>query len=179
MILDGEFLTHGTVWLAVSFYYLALVLKLFCAPRSHETPRRVWSLAFLLYVAHVVCAFHFYHDWSHAAAYEATAERTAAVAGLEWGGGLYWNYAFTLLWFVDVIWSWGARRTWIDSPQLTGVQTSRSWIAWAVHAFLFFMVFQATVVFGSSLVRWLGLAAALLLVSATIRARRRRISKGC
>ena len=75
--------------------------------RSPECPG-IWSCACLLYLAHVASAFHFWHGWSHAAAYAHTATQVAAVVGLNWGGGIYANYAFTALWLVEVAWWWAA-----------------------------------------------------------------------
>ncbi len=46
--------------------------------------------------------------WSHAAAYAHTATQVAAGVGLNWGGGIYANYAFTALWLVEVGWWWAA-----------------------------------------------------------------------
>ena len=78
--------------------------------------------------------------------------------GFDWGGGLYVNYALTAFWVADVCYWWGRgleayrRRPW---PLV---------IAW--HAFLLFIVFNATVVFASGFVRWadLGLCVALIFV---------------
>ena len=33
-----------------------------------------------------------------------SARQTAEVFGLDWGGGLYVNYAFTAAWVADVAW---------------------------------------------------------------------------
>ncbi|MBL8848547.1 MAG: hypothetical protein JNG89_02645, partial [Planctomycetaceae bacterium] len=75
--------------------------------RSGRMPRRaevLWSAAgWLLLAAHVLCAFHFQHHWSHAEAYAHTARRTAETVGWNWGGGLYVNYAAIALWGADVL----------------------------------------------------------------------------
>src|SRR5687768_15263236 len=63
------------------------------ARRLHYVSRWLWTIACLALLAHVTCAFAFYHQWSHAAAYRHTAEQTAAMTGMNWGGGLYFNYA--------------------------------------------------------------------------------------
>jgi len=111
----------------------------------------------LFYLAHVVAAFHFYHGWSHAAAYEHTARRTAEVVGLDWGGGLWWNYAFGAVWLGDILWRRGRP----------------AWLGVAVQAFLAFMAFNATVVFETGAIRWLGLAATGVLLTTWLVRRRR------
>jgi hypothetical protein len=118
--------------------------------------RGVWTAGCVLFLFHVAGAFQFYHHWSHTAAHAATAQRTAELTGFEWGGGLYANYAFTLLWMVDVIWWWRG---------LDRYETRPRWVHWAVQGFLGFMAFNGTVVFGTPTVRWLGLGACLFLAT--------------
>src|SRR5262245_656128 len=89
----GEFLTRWTVRIAVVLYVAALLSRRF----SWRWARGAWTAGCVLYLLHVVAAFHYYHHWSHDAAYESTARQTADVVGVHWGGGLYVNYAFTLV----------------------------------------------------------------------------------
>jgi hypothetical protein len=138
-------LIRWTIWIALALYVLAL-----CARPASRVRQWAWTLGCLFYLAHVAAAFHFYHHWSHAAAYQHTARRTAEVVGLDEGGGLYWNYAFTVLWLGDVVAMW------------IGWRWPR-WAGAAVQGFLAFMAFNATVVFGTGAIRWLGLAATVLL----------------
>src|SRR5262245_9319 len=115
----GETLTRWTVRIALAFYVLALAMRLIA--RQHGPGQRLaWTAGCVAYLAHVVCAFHFYHGWSHAAAYADTARRTGEVLGLSWGAGLNFNYAFTAVWVLDVLWWWldperyPTRPRWID-----------------------------------------------------------------
>jgi hypothetical protein len=163
---EGELLTRWTVRLAVVLYAAALALRI--AARARRAARRepaggciglraarlVWTGGFAAYLVHVACAFHFYHGWSHRAAYEATARQSAEVVGLAWGGGLYANYAFTLVWGADVAWWWAAPAHYRQRPRI---------VEWAVQAFLAFIVVNATVVFGFGTIRWIGLAAGVAL----------------
>ncbi|HWZ31462.1 MAG TPA: hypothetical protein VNX18_09030 [Bryobacteraceae bacterium] len=124
---------------------LALWLK-----RRDAAARISWTLACAFYLAHVAAAFQFQHHWSHQAAYLETARQTADVFGVNWGGGLYFNYVFTVVWIADVWWLWrnGARPPWMTV---------------AIHTFFGFMFFNATVVFGSGFMRWFGVASMLVL----------------
>ena len=87
-------------------------------------------------------AFHFFHHWSHAHAFE----RTREVSGV--GEGIYVSYLFTLLWAADVAWWWlradryAVRSVWIDR---------------SLQAFMLFIVLNGTVVFESGPIRWAGL----------------------
>jgi hypothetical protein len=153
---SGELLTRWTVRLALSLYVFSLCLRLLSRGRRSwlACARLAWTAGYLAFLVHVACAFHFYHHWSHAAAYEATARQTEEVVGQPWGAGLYANYAFAVVWGADVLWWW---------ISLTSYQGRPRWIEWAVQAILAFIAFNATVVFGSGAIRWLGLSACVLL----------------
>src|SRR5687767_9943408 len=100
----GEWLTRWTVRGALGLYVVTAVLRL--ADRERRAARVVWTVGCVLFLAHVACAFHFAHGWSHADAYRQTARQTRELFGLDWGGGLYLNYLFTLAWVVDAGYWW-------------------------------------------------------------------------
>src|SRR5947209_4458420 len=118
--------------------------------------RLAWTIACAFYLAHVVTAFQIQHHWSHAAAYEATAWQTADVFGIDWGGGLYFNYSFTAIWIADAIWWWRAG--------LDGYRSRPKWISQTVDWFFAFMFFNAAIVFGSPFMRWFGVASIVVLI---------------
>jgi hypothetical protein len=125
--------------------------------RCRAAARLFWTVGCLAYLAHVAAAFRCEHGWSHARAYEHTAERTWELTGWDWGGGLYVNYLFTLLWAADAVWWWAGAASY---------RARRAWIGAALHAFMLFVAFNATVVFGAGVIRWCGLAVALVLAAA-------------
>ena len=150
-MLSGELLTTIAIWVAVVGY--AAGAAAFALSRGGAgwdgAARLAWTAACAALLAHVACAFHSYHGWSHGSAYLDTARQTNEVVGLNWGGGLYINYAVMTGWVLDVTWWWlgglgSYRRRWWS---LT--------VAW--HAFLLFIIFNATVVFKSGPTRWAGL----------------------
>src|SRR6185295_17486741 len=96
----GELATGWTVRAALAFYFLALSVRVNARGRRAwlDSARLFWTVGFAAFLVHVACAFHFYHDWSHAKAYDDTARQTAAVTGWNWGGGLYINYLFAMVW---------------------------------------------------------------------------------
>lgn len=101
--------------------------------------RWLWTIGGLFYFAHVLYAFAFVHHWSHAQAYRHTAEQTAAMTGIHWGGGLHLNYVLTLIWLVDIAAWWSVD---VQFPYRSKIYFI------LLHSFFAFMVFQATVVFG-------------------------------
>lgn len=162
---SGEFLTRSTVWISILAYTIGCVL--FARRQSDDRwARLAWTTGCAALVAHLVCAFQFYHAWSHESAYLDTARQTAAVVAINWGGGLFINYAVAILWTTDVAWWWLAglnsyrRRPWL----LT--------LLW--HGFLIFIIFNATVVFKNGLARWIGLLVCLGLVLSWVMINRRR-----
>jgi hypothetical protein len=147
----------------VALYVAALVSRRW----SPRWSRLAWTAGCGLYLLHVACAFEYYHHWSHAEAYAATARQTAVITGLDWGGGLYANYAFTLIWLGDVCWWWADAGRYANRPR---------WIDVLVHGFLGFIVFNATVVFATGFSRWFGVAACVLLIGVWWKERRRAAS---
>lgn len=124
--------------------------------RRDAAARIAWTAGCLLYLAHVAAAFEYRHHWSHTAAYESTAQQTADVFGVDWGGGLYFNYVFTILWIADVFWWWRAG--------LDRYCARRRSLHLAVQIFFAFMFFNGAIVFGSPLMLWLGSASILILI---------------
>jgi predicted membrane-bound dolichyl-phosphate-mannose-protein mannosyltransferase len=147
----GELLTRITVWISVAGYSLGVCFGAFAnrRPQWRTQARLAWTAGCLGLFAHAICALHYHHHWSQAAAYRETARQTAELTGIAWGGGLIINYAFLAAWAVDVGWWWfGAE-----------AHRRRHWLISAVwQGFMIFMIFNATVVFKTGLVRWVGVA---------------------
>src|SRR5262249_20308340 len=140
-MIPGEALTRWSVRVALALYAAGLVGLLLGKGRA---ARWAWTAGCLAFLAHVACAFHYFHGWSQPSAFVETARRTAELFGLRWGGGLYLNYLFTLLWPADVAW-W-----WLDPA---GHARRPRWLSVALHAFFAFLAFNATVVFETGPVR--------------------------
>jgi hypothetical protein len=161
----GELLTRGAIWVALGFYLAGSITGRFARGRREleSRARWFWTLGCAAYVVHVICAFHFFHHWSHAAAYADTARQTAAVTGWNWGGGIYVNYAFTAAWLADVPCWW------------RGLEVQRArprWVGAAWEGFFFFMVFNGAVVFARGPARWFGAALCVAWLAAWWRGRR-------
>lgn len=128
--------------------------------------RGLWTAACGFYLLHMITAFAFFHNFSHREAYEATARQTQALLGVHYGGGLYWNYAFTAVWIGDVLWAW-----------MGNYARRARWVSWSIHGFLGFLFFNATVVFGKGWIRWAGAAAFLYLAVRWIAQRRSTVGR--
>src|SRR2546425_170639 len=152
----GEWLTRGTVWLALSLYVAGEIEKTARRPcESGAVGRWLNSVGCTAFLAHVASAFQFYHDWSHSAAYADTARQTEELFGWNWGGGIYFNYLFALLWIGDVAWAW---------VKPTGYLARPKWTIRIVRTFLWFMMLNGAVVFARGAVRGYGLILCLALV---------------
>jgi hypothetical protein len=150
---SGEFLTRGTIWLSILAYVVGSLTFTISRGRStvDSVTRLIWTIAVAALVAHYIFAFQFYHGWSHDAAYSETARQTAEVFVINWGGGLFINYTVLMLWMGDIGWWWVGG--------LNSYRSRKPWSAVVVwHAFLIFIIFNATVVFKDGPVRWLGVA---------------------
>lgn len=156
----GEEWTRNTVRLSMACYAAAALLMLVLRPedwaaggRNIRVARCLWTLAYIAYMVHLAAAFHFYHGWSHAHAFEHVRQRSGV------GEGIFVSHLFTLLWTLDVLGWWLAERRYALRP---------AWIGWTLHAFLSFVVFNGTVVYETGPIQWGGVIyftlAALLLV---------------
>ena len=103
----GDALTRNTVRLSLAWYAmgLCLMMRLAAGDWSARTTRGrfardCWTWALVCFLVHLAMAFHFYHHWSHAHAFE----RTRQVSGV--GEGVYISYLFTALWAADVACWW-------------------------------------------------------------------------
>src|SRR5688572_177562 len=103
----GTILTLWSVRIAILGYIVAVWLRIRNHGESHhKLQRSYWTVGCTALIIHIVCAFHFYHEWSHLVAWKSTAKETWEVTGLNWGGGVYVNYVFAALWGGDVLWWW-------------------------------------------------------------------------
>ena len=157
-------LLYGTVWCALVCFVAAE------SGRRAATPGRVpatWTssisaagLALLL--LHIALVFHVRYDWNHGAAVRQTAQQTAEVFGLDWGGGVYVNYLFATVWAVDSWW-------WHINPSASAARAAA--LRWALRAFYFVIIVNAAVIFVPGPRRWLGVVLTMWLLW-TWRARR-------
>ena len=155
----GADLTIITVWSSIFAYAAGALTYAFSSVGHREKATRfLWTVGCLMLLLHVAFAFHFFHNWSHTAAYVHTARETRHLFGWNWGGGLYINYALIIGWVGDVGWWW--------AQGLDSYGRRPRWLTVGWHAFLFFMIFNATIVFGSPVARWVGLPVCLALAVA-------------
>src|SRR5262245_4933739 len=156
----GTLLIHWSARISFLLYAAAIGAWLIGNTRS---ARLAWTSGFLFYLIHVAAAFHFRYHWGHLAAYEETARQTSELFGVPSGIGLYCNYAFTAVWALDVIWIWWSAEAY---------RRRRRWIGVVIQCFMAFLFFNATVVFVSGWVRWLGLMVSIALGILGLRMRR-------
>jgi LPXTG-motif cell wall-anchored protein len=143
-------LTRNTVRLALLGYFPALALILLMRPSEFlacggrgSLARWLWTLGWLTYLVHLAVAFHFYHGWSHARAFQHVRD----VSGF--GPGIFVSHFFTLVWTADCLWWWISPASYAFRP---------AWVKWAVQGFMAFITFNAMVVYESGPIAWAGLA---------------------
>lgn len=107
-------------------------------------------------VLHIAIAILHHHGGDHAAAVAETARLTRQVYGIAWGGGVYVNYAFALVWATYLWW-------WRSHPE--PLNNSKPLVL-AVRALLFVVIVNALVVFVSPATRALGAALSAMLAVA-------------
>lgn len=160
----GDALTRNTVRLSLAWYTAAVLMMLRLSPDDWAVltlrgriARWCWTWGIVCFLVHLAMAFHFYHNWSHAHAFE----RTRQISGT--GEGVYVSYLFTWLWIGDAVWWWARPRQYVErSP----------WIDRTLHAFMLFLVFNSMVVFETGPIRWAGWLLLLVLSAAWFASRR-------
>lgn len=163
----GDALTRNTVRLSLAWYAAALCLMMRLGPAdwTARTPlgraaRWCWTWGIVVFLVHLGMAFHYFHGWSHAHAFETTRQRSGV------GEGVFVSYFFTLWWAVDAA-SWWAAPVWYAGRA--------AWIGRTLHLFMLFIVFNGMVVFESGPIRWAGLLLFLTLPVVWLLARRSRL----
>ena len=152
----GDALTRNTVRLALLYYGVALTLMLLTDAEKWRhgtgmcrTARSAWTMAWLAYLVHLAMAFHFYHGWSHADA----VRHTQAVSGF--GAGIYFSHLLTILWSLDVLYWWSRPEQYGRRPRSIGL---------SLHAYMLFIIFNATIVYESGFIRYAGCGLFLELI---------------
>lgn len=154
-----------TVWLALWGYAIGTFCQLH--PRARDWRNRArwaWTLGALLFVIHVMAAFHVYHDWSHTAATAHVAKETERVMGVAVGAGIFVSYAYTLLWAFDALYWWRVGH----ERYLTAYANLHK----AKHIFMFFIFFNGTVIFEAWRVKIFGAWVTLALIWAWLQRRK-------
>jgi hypothetical protein len=144
-----ELALRVTIWLSVLAWASSEVLRRAGADRR-DAARVLYTAGALLLIAHTAAAFQWRHDWSHAAAFDATAARSATVTGFASGVGIYLNYLMAALWIADAAWWWLRPRGYLMRPRAVDL---------SMFAFLVFMIVNGAVVFAAGPMRVTGAAA--------------------
>lgn len=150
---------RSTIWLALLWYALATGSLLRAGPESRSAlsatlSRWLWTWACVVYLVHVAMAFHYHHHWSHSHAMSHVQQESG------FGGGIFVSYLFSALWALDVAYWW---------LQPDHYRTRNVWIDWLLHSFMFFIIFNGTVVYETGFSRWLGIAITLMLLFLLLR----------
>jgi len=150
---------HASLW-AIRVALLAMVVTFAMQLRGlaelSNVVRGTWLVGATAAFGHSALALLSFHDGSHAAAFEATAQQTEELLGVAVGVGLYVNYIFVAVWLVDAL----LRCFRADLYRLLPY-----WYRVAMYSFLIFIAFNGTVVFKDGWLRLLGLiVTAVLLV---------------
>lgn len=148
--MDGPQITAWTIRLALLGLMASIVLRMVrpWLTTNVGVQRMLWTVACVLFLAHIAAGMHYYHDWSNAQAYADTAQQTYDKLGVRFGGGIYVNHFMAVLWVADVLWWWMA-------PQSYAARSPR-WEQWIVGFFLF-IAFNGLVVFKDGPLRVAGL----------------------
>lgn len=144
---------YATIWIALALFAAGEAVKR-ARGVSSRPAWRLWAAGAVACAIHVVIAFAIRYGWSHDAAIRETARQTAAVYGLDWGGGVYVNYLFVAVWAIEAWW-------WRTDPARYAARPRA--LTWTLRAFYVVIVLNAAVIFARPPARWPGLALTAVL----------------
>jgi hypothetical protein len=149
----GAFTTVASIWVVRASAWLVVIAWAWSVHEQLQgrvpSMRWWWTLGCGWQWLHVAIAFHVVHAWSHQTAWE----HTRQLGGV--GDGIYINYVFSIAWLLDCVWMWCER---------IGKTVRLQWWRWGLQLFMGFILFQATVIFGTSIGRMLGVMTVVGLV---------------
>jgi hypothetical protein len=118
--------------------------------------RIFWTAGAILTLIHSIAAFGVFYGWSHETARRLTTQQTAALTGVEFGGGIYVNYLFLVVWLADSTWWWMSPRSYERRPRA---------LSWLIRGFIFFIIVNGAVIFADGWARIVGLASTSLVLA--------------
>lgn len=151
----GDLLMRVSISMSVAAYAAAEYLWYRRRREAFRLRAMLWTGSAALCLLHSALAFHVRHGWSHDAAARQTAAQTAAVTGIDWGGGVFVNYVFVGLWAADVAWLWAAPGSYMRRPPI---------VNGFVSAFFLFIILNGAVVFAGGPARVVGIAATATVI---------------
>jgi membrane protease YdiL (CAAX protease family) len=152
----GASIIVWTVRLALLCWTAAATLLFSRRAQSHfSIYRGLWTSGVLLFLAHVIAAFHYVHSWSHREAVLDTARQTEELIGWRFGEGLWFSYLFVVVWVLNVLSLWIAPER--SRNRLYSTQHQ------ILHAYLWFIAFNGAVIFENGVTRYPGLLISLAL----------------
>jgi hypothetical protein len=160
---------NGSVMVAVSLWSIRIAMALLAlgytiqfgwgphgvspfrgGPRNSKGLAWLWVLGATLASVHIVTALHAFHSGSLAQAVDSTARRTEEMFGVRAGAGVYVNFIFVGVWWLDAAWRWKFRSN-------ESIPVRRT-IERATDFFLIAISFFGAVVFANGAIRYVGLA---------------------
>ena len=147
---------YGTIWIALALFAAGEVGRRGWRdgrpPASWGWPASAAGAA--IAAVHIVLAMST-HDWSYETAALTTAQRTEAVYGLNWSGGVVVNYVFVGVWIADLaVWrAW--RHAYLAAPRA---------VVWSLRFFYLVIVANAAIVFVAPSRRIFGAAVVGVLI---------------
>ena len=144
---------YSTIWISLAFFVAGQ--HGYRLARLPGWVHAANAIGLALCVIHIALAMGSVHGWRQAAAIEATAIQTESVYGLRWGGGVFVNYLFVVVWALEAWWR-TRTRAFADSR----------FARWLLRTFYAVVVFNAAVVFARGSMRMAGLVLVVALVLA-------------
>lgn len=138
--------------IAMAVLALGYTIQFRTGVRNSDLLAVLWGFGAAFATFHTATALHAFHAGSLNEAIESTARRTEELFGVRVGGGVYVNYLFVAVWWMDTLWRWRIRDTKHRTTEI------------AIDFFLILIAFFGAIVFANGTIRYLGIGTIALWI---------------
>jgi hypothetical protein len=138
--------------IAMAVLALGYTIQFRTGMRNSDLLAVLWSIGAAFATFHTLTALHAFHAGSLNEAIESTARRTEELFGVRVGWGVYVNYLFVALWWIDAFWRLRFRASNYRPIEI------------AIDLFLIAISFFGAVVFATGPIRYLGISAIMFWI---------------
>ena len=138
--------------IAMAVLALGYTIQFCSGMRNSDLLAVLWSIGAAFATFHTATALHAFHGGSLTEAFESTALRTEEMFGMRVGWGVYVNYLFVAVWWLDTLYRWRYRSSHYRPMEI------------AVDCFLIAISFFGAVVFATGPIRYLGIATIMVWI---------------
>ena len=129
----ADLVLYGTIWLGLLLFVVGQLGQRTIAGGGNTCACMpwLWFGGAILCAIHMMLALGLRHGWSHQSSVEVTVAQTAAVYGVHWGAGIYFNYLFVAVWLAESAWWCINPKSFVSRPPVVASMARAFGLLWA------------------------------------------------